>query len=138
MARPVPTAAMAILALLWNVGAATGADEKVWRVGILGVMQRPSEGALREAMRDLGYVEGRNVVYDARYPGRRDLLGAAVAAMLDGKADVIVAAGVPAAEAAKQGTATVPIVLWGTGDPVATGLVVNVSHPEANITGVTE
>src|SRR5262249_59457022 len=54
------------------------------------------------------------------------------------KVDLIVTAGGPAAEAAKKATSTIPVVLWGAGDPVATGLVLNVAHPGGNITGVTE
>jgi hypothetical protein len=45
------------------------APAKIYRIGILSLVQRPSEGALRQALRDLGYVEGRNVVYESRYGG---------------------------------------------------------------------
>ena len=113
--------------------------DKIYRVGILDLVKRPSEDMLRGALRDLGYVEGRNAVYEARYAeGHADRLSALAADLVRLKVDVIVTAGEPAAEAAKAATATVPIVLWRVGDPIGTGLVTNVSHPGGNITGVTE
>ncbi|TMH06222.1 MAG: hypothetical protein E6H67_06790 [Betaproteobacteria bacterium] len=111
---------------------------KMYRVGILSILQRSSETLFRGAMRDLGYVEGKNVVYDARYSGSADRLAETAAELVRAKPDVIVTAGGPASVAAKAATSTIPIVLWGAGDPVGTGLVVNVSHPGGNITGVTE
>ena len=111
---------------------------KTYRIGILSILRRSSESVFREAMRDLGYVEGKNVIYEARYSGRADRLAETAADLVRAKPDVIVTAGGPASAAAKAATATIPIVLWGAGDPVGTGLVVNISHPGGNITGVTE
>ena len=111
---------------------------KTYRIGILSILRRSSESVFREAMRDLGYVEGKNVIYEARYSGRADRLAETAAELVRAKPDIIVTAGGPASAAAKAATATIPIVLWGAGDPVGTGLVVNVSHPGGNITGVTE
>jgi putative ABC transport system substrate-binding protein len=111
---------------------------KIYRIGILSILPRPSESVFRDAMRDLGYVEGKNVVYETHYSGKAERLADTAADLIRAKPDVIVTAGGPAAVAAKAATATIPIVLWGAGDPVGTGLVVNVSHPGGNITGVTE
>jgi putative tryptophan/tyrosine transport system substrate-binding protein len=131
-------------ALAWIAGAgawpaiAQQQTQKVYRVGILSTLQRPSESVFRKVMQDLGYVEGKNVVYDARYAGSTELLPDAATALVRAEPDIIVTAGGPASLAAKKATATIPIILWGAGDPVGTGLVVNVSHPEANVTGITE
>jgi putative tryptophan/tyrosine transport system substrate-binding protein len=67
-----------------------------------------------------------------------DRIGRYAAELVDLKVDVIVALGGPAAEAAKRATSTIPIVLWGVGDPVGLGLITNVAHPGGNVTGVTE
>jgi putative tryptophan/tyrosine transport system substrate-binding protein len=112
---------------------------RTYRIGILSLVQRPSEAELRQALRDLGYIEGRNLVYEARYAGGdADRMQTLAEELVRLKVDLIVTAGGPAAEAAKKATSTIPVVLWGAGDPVATGLVLNVAHPGGNITGVTE
>jgi putative ABC transport system substrate-binding protein len=112
---------------------------RTYRIGILSLVQRPSEADLRQALRDLGYIEGRNLVYEARYAGGdADRMQTLAEELVRLKVDLIVTAGGPAAEAAKKATSTIPVVLWGAGDPVATGLVLNVAHPGGNITGVTE
>jgi ABC-type uncharacterized transport system substrate-binding protein len=112
---------------------------KVYRVGILGLVQRPSEVDFRQALHDLGYIEGRNLVYETRYAGgSADRMPALADELVRLKVDIIVTAGGPAAEAAKKATSTIPVVMWGAGDPVAMGLVLNVAHPGGNITGITE
>jgi putative ABC transport system substrate-binding protein len=118
--------------------AVTQQPSRIYRIGILSLLRRPNEGALRRAMQELGYIEGWNVIYEARYAGRRERLAEAAAELVRAAPDVIVTAGGPASEAARDATRTIPIVLWGAGDPVATGLVANVAHPGGNITGVTE
>src|SRR6266516_1463770 len=127
-------------AVAWPlVASAQKPSAKVYRVGILGLVQRPSEVDFRQALRDLGYIEGRNLVYEARYAGGSAVRMPALAdELVRLKVDVIVTAGGPAAEAAKKATSTIPVVMWGAGDPVATGLVLNVAHPGGNITGITE
>jgi putative ABC transport system substrate-binding protein len=113
--------------------------DKVYRIGILSLLKRPSEQVFRDAMRDLGYVEDKNVRYDARYAeGNADQLPNLAAQLVRLNVDVMVTAGGPAAEAARQATTSVPIVLWGAGDPIGTGLITNVSHPGGNLTGITE
>jgi putative ABC transport system substrate-binding protein len=119
-------------------GHALAQQPRIYRVGILGILRRPSESAFRDAMKDLGYVEGKNVVYLARYSQKMDRLAETAAELVRARPDIIVTAGGPAAAAAKAATTTIPIVLWGAGDPVGSGIIVNVSHPGGNITGVTE
>jgi hypothetical protein len=90
-------------------------------------------------MHDLRYIEGKNVLYDVRYAeGNADQLPSLAAQLVRLNVDVMVTAGGPAAEAARQATTNVPIVLWGAGDPIGTSLITNASHPGGNLTGITE
>jgi putative ABC transport system substrate-binding protein len=96
---------------------------------------------LREAfiqgLRDLGYVEGRNLVIEYRSPeGKPERLPALAAELVALKIDVIVAAGTPQPLAAKQATRTIPIVFAGASDPVASGLVTSLARPGGNVTGL--
>jgi putative ABC transport system substrate-binding protein len=112
---------------------------KVARIGYLAVNlaatpHRPE--AFRQALRDLGYVEGRNGVIEYRdAEGKIERLSALAADLVALKVDVIVAAGTPAALAAKQATRTVPIVFAAVFDPVTSGLVTSLALPGGNVTG---
>jgi len=111
---------------------------KVFRVGVLVVGQRePFWSIFRNTLKDLGYVEGTNIAFEFRsaefVPARLDALAAELVAL---KVDVLVAVQTPAALAAKKATQTIPVVLAGVGDAVATGLVTSLARPEANLTGV--
>ena len=89
-------------------------------------------------MRDLGYVEGKNILIEYRYvEGKADRIPSLVAELVQLKVDVLVAASPPAIRAAKQATKTIPIVMVTTQDPVATGLVDSLARPGGNITGLT-
>jgi putative ABC transport system substrate-binding protein len=127
-------------AAAWPLAArAQQASAKIYHIGILSLVQRPNEGALRQALRDLGYVEGRNVVYESRYgAGSVEQLAVGADELVRLKTDIIVTSGAPAAEAAKKATNSIPVVMWGAGDPVATGLIIDMAHPGGNMTGVTE
>jgi len=112
---------------------------KVARIGWLGV--DPSgihlQAAFVEGLRDLGYVEGRNLVLERRYTGatleRAPALAADLAAL---KLDVVVAASTPNALAAKDATRSIPIVFAAASDPVASGLVASLARPGGNVTGL--
>jgi putative tryptophan/tyrosine transport system substrate-binding protein len=111
------------------------------RVGIL--VPAPRAGyedrlqALRGGLRDLGYVEGRNVTYEYRSSeGRYELFPTLVAELVAMKVDVIVTGGTPASLAARKATTTIPIVIGAISDPVATGLVPSLARPGGNITGL--
>ncbi len=92
--------------------------------------------AFRQGLRDLGYVEGRNVVIEYRDAERKfERLPALAAELVALKVDVIVVVGTPAALAVKQATRTLPIVFIGVGDPVTSGLVTNLARPGGNVTG---
>jgi len=116
---------------------------KVWRIGWLHGAARTPDGApppaLRQALQDLGYVEGKNVTYFGRWAeAKRDRLPGLAAELVGLKVDVIVTRGGPAAEAARQATTTIPIVISGAGDAVGTGLISSLAHPGGNITGITD
>ena len=96
--------------------------------------------AVRVALRELGYVEGQNVVSYYRYAaGKRDRYPGLVSELLRLNVDIIVVAGADyALQAAKNATKTIPIIMMGAGlDPVRAGLVESLAHPGGNITGIT-
>jgi putative ABC transport system substrate-binding protein len=94
--------------------------------------------ALRQGLRDLGYVEGQNLVIDWRYQlGRADRLPTLAAELVHLKPDVIIADATGAVRAAMQATSTIPIVMASSADAVGTGLVPNLGRPGGNVTGVT-
>ena len=93
--------------------------------------------AFREAMRELGYVEGKTLVLEVRWGnGEFELVPKLVAELVQLKCDVIVAATAPAEVAAHQATSTIPIVMPVSSDPVGDGLVASLAHPGGNITGL--
>jgi ABC-type uncharacterized transport system substrate-binding protein len=94
--------------------------------------------AFRQALRDLGYVEGQSVNFEARWAqGRPERLPGLAAELVRLRVDVIVTGGGEAARAAKQATATIPIVMATGSDPVKGGLVESLARPGGNITGLT-
>ena len=114
---------------------------KVARIGVLWQGSSTSGPHIREAfrqgLRDLGYVEGQNVVIEYRYAeGKAERLPDLAAELLRLKVDVIVAGGTLAPLAAKHATGTIPIVMSAAGDPVGTGLVPSLAKPGGNVTGL--
>jgi putative ABC transport system substrate-binding protein len=112
---------------------------KIARIGYLGGQGATPHlpEAFRQGLRDLGYVEGRNVVIEYRSAeGKFERLPALAAELVALKVDVIVAPGTPGALAAKQATRTLPIVFTTAGDPVTSGLVTNIARPGGNVTGL--
>ena len=119
------------------VGVAQGA--KVPTVGVL-VIGKPDPSAvlhrLREELRKLGYVEGRNIRIEVRSAeGNLDRLPALAAGLVRDRVDIIAALFTPAVVAAKRATTEIPIVMIGAGDPVGMGIVASLAHPGGNITG---
>ncbi len=93
--------------------------------------------AFRQGLRELGYVEGKNIVTEYRYAeGKRDRLPALAAELVRLKVDVIVTAGASATRAAKKATSTIPIVMAQDSDPVGKGVVASLARPGGNITGL--
>src|SRR5262249_30321689 len=94
--------------------------------------------AFRQGLRNLGYVEGKNILVEYRYlEGKRDRISGVVAEQVQLKVDVFVVATPPAIRAIKQATRTIPIVIITSQDPVAAGYVESLARPGGNITGVT-
>jgi putative ABC transport system substrate-binding protein len=113
--------------------------KRTFRIGILAALRRPSEIVLRDALAQRGYIDGQNTTFEVRdAQAQIERLDSLATELVGLKVDVIIAVGGPAAEAAKRATSTIPIVLWGVGDPVGLGLVRNVARPGGNVTGVTE
>ena len=130
-------------ALLLLASSVAHADEppRVFRVGFVGA-QSPSTAphgvtAFRDRLRELGYVQGENLVVEARWSGDRyDQLPMLVEEVIARKVDILLVAGTPAALAAVNATKSIPIVGFGLADPLRTGLATNLAHPDKNVTGL--
>ena len=112
----------------------------IHRIGILSISGSVFPArveAFRRRLRELGYIEGQNIVFEYRYAeGKQDRFPELAAELVRLKVDVLVTAGTPAARAAKNATATIPIVFAGASDPVGTGIVSSLARPGGNITGL--
>jgi len=120
---------------------ATEPSRRVVRVGFVGPGSPPTAArgttALWERLRELGWVEGQNLVIEARWAeDRYDRLPALMAEVIGRKVDVLVTYGTAAAIAAKNATSTVPIVGAPMGEPLRTGLATNLARPGGNLTGL--
>ena len=114
---------------------------KIPRIGYLNTASLSSVAArveaFRQGLRELGYVEGKNIVIEERHAeGKPDRLSALVAELVRLKVDVIVTAGPQSTRAAKEATSTIPIVMTQDPDPVGTGFVASLARPGGNITGL--
>jgi putative ABC transport system substrate-binding protein len=121
--------------------AGAGQSGKTWRVGYLdggsAAARGPLFDAFRQRLRELGYVEERDVFYEARYAeGHRERLPALARELLALKPDALLVATTVANLAAKAATASVPIVMIAGADPVGVGLIESLAHPGGNLTGV--
>jgi putative ABC transport system substrate-binding protein len=117
------------------------AQDRVWRIGMLETvsteLNAANLAALRQGLRELGYVEGRNLIIEYRSADGRSERFAALATELVGlKVDLIVTRGTPASLAAKNATRTIPVVMANAGDPVDSGLVASLARPGGNVTGL--
>jgi putative ABC transport system substrate-binding protein len=115
---------------------------KIFRVGILvsasTAVAAPWIDAFRQGLRELGYIEGKNIILEIRGGEARPDRLAHLASELAGlKVDIIVAGGTPALRAAIKATSTIPIVMRASTDPVEGGFVPSLARPGGNITGVT-
>jgi len=139
--NPKWLAIVAIVVAFAACGAVATAQQptKIPRIGYLAVSS-PSTNphrteAFRQGLRELGYVEGKNIVIEYRHAeGKLDRLPALAAELVRLKVDVIVTGGTTATRAAKEATNTIPIVMAQDGDPVGDGFVVSLARPGGNIT----
>jgi putative ABC transport system substrate-binding protein len=127
---------LAVTASAWPLAARAQQPGKMVSVGILALADLPPIDTFRQTLNDLGYVEGKNVRFEHRYAkGRNERFPELANELVGLKADVILTWGIEAALAAKQATATIPIVMGAAGDPVGSGIVTNLARPGANVTG---
>ena len=123
-------------AAAWPLAARAQQSAKIPRIGIID--DSPIWNAFRHGLRDLGYLEGQNIVFDYRYAGGLpDRLAWVAVELIHRPVDLIATFGTPPTLAAKQATTTIPIVMMGVGDPVGSGLVSSLARPGGNITGNT-
>jgi putative ABC transport system substrate-binding protein len=127
--------------LAWPPPSRAQAPAKVFRLALLlagtPVIHKHQETALREGLRQLGYVEGQNLVIVSRYAeGKLERLPALAAELVQSRPDVIVTSGVYAIRAVKHATETLPVVMAVIADPVAEGLVTSFARPGGNLTGM--
>jgi putative ABC transport system substrate-binding protein len=135
----------AVLAVLSGgvLAAPIGAGAQAARPATIGVLTsgpltEAIQGAIRDGLRDQGLVEGRDIVIEWRSAeGTADRAAALARELVRVKAHVIVAVLTPAAQAAKNATSTIPIVMAPVGDPIASGLAASLARPGGNLTGVT-
>ena len=116
--------------------------KKVPRIGFLGNSTAALEanliGPFREGLRDVGYIEGKNIHIEWRWAeGKYERFPTLIAELIASKIEVIVTAGTPASLAVKKATTSIPLVMIAVGEPVATGLVASLARPGGNITGLT-
>ena len=115
---------------------------KVPGIGFLGnstaALEANLVGPFREGLRELGYVEGRNILIEYRWAeGKYERFPALIAELIALKVDVIVTAGTPASLAVKKATTSIPLVMVAVGDPIGVGLVASLARPGGNSTGLT-
>jgi putative ABC transport system substrate-binding protein len=130
-------------AMAWPLAAGAQQTVKVYRLGLLGGSPPNSPGGRRawegffQGMRELGYVDGQNILIEGRFYGdHTERLPGLAAELVQLNVDVIVAGAAPAPEAAQHATATIPIVMAIHIDPVASGLVASLASPGKNVTGL--
>ena len=139
--RPSPLVGLLLLAATaFAADAQTGG--RTFRIGYLQTATEAEQAHLTRAfevrMHELGYVEGRNVVFERRFAdGRQERLPGLAAELVRLGVDVIVTGGNPVIAAVKQATTTIPVVMAAGRDPVGSGFIADLRKPGGNITGVT-
>jgi putative tryptophan/tyrosine transport system substrate-binding protein len=134
--------AFTALVLLFPLASSAQAQQpKTARIGVLAGGSVASDAAridaLRQGLRELGYVEGKNIVIECEYAsGKTERLTDLAAALIRRQVDIIVTAGPSATRAAQQAHATIPIVMTQDSDPVGSGTVASLARPGGNITGL--
>jgi len=137
---------LALTAIALLITAAFAADAqtpgRVYRIGYIQTAapdeQEHLARALEEGLRELGYVEGRNIVFERRFAGgKQERLPDLAAELARLNVDVIVTGSNPVIAAVKQATATIPVVMTVSRDPVGSGFIASLARPGGNITGLT-
>jgi ABC-type uncharacterized transport system substrate-binding protein len=128
-------------AAAWPLAARAQQAGKVWRIGVLeptaAALNTINFDAFRQGLHEFGYVEGKNLAIDYRSAdGRIERFPELAAELVRRNVDVIVTRGTPAVMAAKDASATIPIVMAASGDPLRTGVVAGLARPGGNVTGL--
>jgi ABC-type uncharacterized transport system substrate-binding protein len=124
--------------LLPTVSSEAQQPRKVPRIGFVAGTEGPSVRAFQRGLRDLGYIEGKNILFEYRYAeGNLDRIPTLVNELVQLRVDVLVVTTLVGIRSAKQATKTIPIVMVTTQDPVATEIIDSLARPGGNITGVT-
>ena len=133
---PIATLTLVFALLIVPLAAEAQPTSRVFRIGHLAPTEEPLGVGFRRGLRELGYVDGQNVVIVYRSAeGRLERLPGLAAELVGEHVDVIVAEVTQASLAAKNATRTIPIVMMGPGDPVGAGLIQSLSRPGGNVTG---
>jgi putative ABC transport system substrate-binding protein len=128
---------LALSVLLASRAADTQQVPKIPRIGVLATTSWPPFDSFRQGLRDLGYVEGRNLTIEYRWTeGKQGRYPALATQLVQGGVDIMVTWGEDATVAARNATRTIPIVMAAIGDAVETGFVTSLSRPGGNITGL--
>src|SRR4051812_16305588 len=131
---------MALLGLAVALPTAVGAQsaQKIPRIGILDLAPTNAEPGLRRGLRELGYIEGQNIIIEARYAeGRQERLPELAAELLRLKMDIIASATTQAIQVVRRADPAIPIVMTNISDPIGSALADRLSRPGGNTTGVT-
>jgi putative ABC transport system substrate-binding protein len=136
------TFALGALLFALSVPAEAQQPGKVPRIGLLAggslASSAPLVEAFRQGLRELGYVEGKNLIIEERYAeGQLERYPALAAELVRLKMDIIVCSGRPSTQAARQATSTIPIVMAAVGNPIGSGFVASLARPGGNVTGLT-
>jgi putative tryptophan/tyrosine transport system substrate-binding protein len=126
-----------VMLLVLSFPAHAQQPKKIPRIGVLAMVPAPHHDAFQQGLRDLGYMEGENIVIERRYAmGNRDKLPEIAAELVGLKVDAIVSFG-PATPFAAKSVKTIPVVMGYSGDPVDAGIVASLARPGGNVTGMT-
>ena len=129
---------LAILISGWVNLAEAQKAEKVYHIGYLAQSSRGRrEEAFRQGLRELGYIEGQNIIIEWRFGRRKREIRELAAELVRADVDLIVTRGTRATRAVQKATSTIPIVMAGVGNAVSRGFVVSLAKPGGNITGLT-
>ena len=128
--------------VLWSFAGEAKQSSKPYRIGFLGnstpALEANLVGPFHNGLRDLGYIEGQNVVIEHRWAeGNYARFPALIADLVARNVDVIVTAGTPASVAVKKATTSIPLVMIAVGDPVGSGLAESLARPGGSVTGLT-
>jgi putative ABC transport system substrate-binding protein len=120
------------------LGTAAQPAGKVYRIAVLANVFDPQlNDVFQQSLRELGWVEGRNIIFERRYSeGRNDRFPVLARELVRLQPDVMITSGTPATAAAKEATTTIPIIFAAVGDPVGSGLIASLARPGGNLTGL--